>query len=155
MGGLTFFITTNANNEAALDVDEDVVRARLQQSYDNGGRINLIATGPTQKQKLSNLISVAMRTFPRPGASETIGVSADSFQSDFGIQEILMDRNILADEMFYLEWENVSRITGMPFTLENLAKTGTSRKAQIVGWFSLELKAETHFVYSFNLKTTV
>lgn len=154
MGGLTFFISTNAHAEADADIDEDLVRSRLQESYDNGGRINLIAVGPVQKQKLSNLISVAQRTFPRPGMSEVIGVAADSFQSDFGTQEIMMDRNILADDAFYLEFENVKRITGQPFTLENLAKTGTSRKSQIVGWFSLELKCESHFVWSSGLKTT-
>lgn len=155
MGGLTFYISTNANDEGSADVDEDLIRQRLQASFDNGGRIDLLATGPVQKQKLSNLISVAQRTFPRPGMAEALGVSADSFQSDFGTQEIIMDRNILADDLFGLEWQNIARITGMPFTLENLAKTGTSTKGQIYGWFSLEVKAESHHFWSRNLKTTV
>lgn len=155
MGGLTFFISTNANDEGAADVDEDLIRARLQNSFDNGGRVNLLVAGPVQKQKMSNLISVAQRTFPRPGMAETIGVSADSFQSDFGLQEIIMDRNILADDLFGLEWENIAKISGVPFTLENLSKTGTSTKGQIYGWFSLEVKAESHHFWSRNLKTTI
>lgn len=154
MGGLTFYISTNANDESSADVDEDLIRARLQNSFDNGGRVSLIAAGPVQKQKLSNLISVAQRTFPRPGLGEVVGVSADSFQSDFGTQEIIMDRNILADDLFGLEWENIARITGMPFTQENLARTGTSTKGQIYGWFSLEVKAESHHFWSRGLKTT-
>lgn len=155
MGGLTYFISTNAVDEAGADIDEDLIRARLQTSYDNGGRINLIVVGPVQKQKMSNLISVGQRTFPRPGMSETVGVKADSFQSDFGIQELMMDRNVLADDAFYLEWENVKRVTGQPFSLEPLAKTGSSRRAQILGWFSLEVKCESHMAWSRNLKTTI
>jgi hypothetical protein len=167
MGGLTYFIATNANAEGGADIDEDLLRARMQQSYDNGGRINLAATGPIQKGKISALISAAQRWYPTPGnvgtpaglgsrstGGETVGIVADTFRSDFGDVELLMDRNILPDEAFYLQTDLISKISGMPFTLENLAKTGTSRKSQIVGWFSFELKAEKRHAYSSGLKTT-
>jgi len=32
----------------------------------------------------------------------------------------------------------------MPFTLENLGRTGTARKGQIVGWYTVEVKAQAH-----------
>jgi hypothetical protein len=38
-------------------------------------------------------------------------------------------------------------VDGQPFTLENLARTGTARKGQIVGWFTLELVAEKRHSY--------
>jgi hypothetical protein len=154
MGGLTYFIKTNATDENGVDVDEDLLRARMQQSFDNGGRINLTAVGPTQKGKISQLISAAQRWYPNPTANEIVGVVADKFRSDFGDVALLMDRNIRPDEAFYLETDLISKISGMPFTLENLAKTGTTRNAQIVGWFSFELKAEKRHAYSKNLKTT-
>jgi hypothetical protein len=155
MGGLTYFIQTNQFDESVADIDEDLLRTRMQNSYDNGGRINLCAVGPIQKSKISALISAAQRWYPRPqNEVATVGVIADEFVSDFGHVELMMDRNILADEAFYLQTELISKVSGMPFTLENLAKTGTSRKAQIVGWFSFELKAEKRHAYSKNLKTT-
>lgn len=155
MGGLKFFIKTNANAEANADIDEDVLRARMQQSYDNGGRINLTAVGPIQKGKISALITAAQRWYPNAGQTDqTVGVKADTFRSDFGDVELMMDRNIRSDEAFYLQTDLISKVSGMPFTLENLAKTGTSRKAQIVGWFSFELKAEKRHAYSSGLKTT-
>lgn len=153
MGGLTYFIQTNQKDEGGADVDEDLLRARMQLSYDNGGRINLAVAGPIQKGKISQLITAAQRWYPRP-ATETVGVVADTFRSDFGEVELLMDRNILADEIFYLQTDLIRKVSGMPFTLENLAKTGTSRKSQIVGWFSFEVKAEKRHAYSKNLKTT-
>lgn len=154
MGGLTFFIQTNSHAEAGADIDEDLLRARMQESYDNGGRIDLTAVGPIQKGKISALISAAQRWYPRPTSNEVVGVSADTFRSDFGDVTLMMDRNILPDEAFYLQTSLISKISGMPFTLENLAKTGTSRKSQIVGWFSFELKAEKRHAYSNGLKTT-
>lgn len=154
MGGLTFFIQTNAVAEGGADIDEDILRARMQSSYDNGGRIDLTAVGPIQKGKISALISAAQRWYPRPTSAEVVGVSADTFRSDFGDVALMMDRNILPDEAFYLQTELISKVSGMPFTLENLAKTGTSRKSQIVGWFSFELKAEKRHAYSNGLKTT-
>ena len=155
MGGMTYFIRTNAFAEGGADIDEDLLRARMQSSYDNGGRINLAAVGPIQKGKISALISAAQRWYPNAGNSDqTVGVKADTFRSDFGDVELLMDRNCLPDEAFYLQTELISKISGMPFTLENLAKTGTTRKSQIVGWFSFELKAEAHHAYSSGLKTT-
>src|SRR6267378_778845 len=70
MGGLTYFISTNANPEAGADIDEDLLRARMQQSYDNGGRINLTVVGPIQKGKISALISAAQRWYPNAGQTD-------------------------------------------------------------------------------------
>lgn len=153
MGGLEYFITTNVKDEASAQIDEDVINGHCQESYTNGGRVDLIALPPTQKKKASALISASQRWFPRPGMNEAIGVAADEYISDFGRVELLMDRNILSDRAYYLQTDLVSKVTGMPFTLENLAKTGSSRKSQIIGWFSLEVKAEKRHAISKNLAT--
>lgn len=142
MGGLHFFITTNVTDAAAAAVSEALVNAELQDIYTAGGQADLLAVSPTQKRKISSLIAAAQRWYPRPGADESVGVSAESYVSDFGRVEIMMDRNITAAEIEILSTPLISIVQGMPFTLENLAKTGTSRKSQIVGWFSLEVKAE-------------
>lgn len=154
LGGLAYFIQTNNNPEAGADIDEDILRARMQQSYDNGGRINLTVVGPIQKGKISQLITAAQRWYPRPTGQEVVGVAADTFRSDFGDVDLLMDRNVRPDEAFYLQESLISKISGMPFTLENLSKTGSSRKSQILGWFSFEVKAEARHARSTGLKTT-
>lgn len=154
MGGLNFFITTNATDAGAVDFDEDVANAQLRLIYRAGGRADLIAVSDVQKSKVSALISAAQREFNRPTADETVGAAANFYQSDFGRQELLMDRQVDADRAYYLSTPLIKKVKGMPLTLENLSKTGSARKSQILGWESLEVKAEEHHAISTNLATT-
>lgn len=154
MGGLDFYITTNVGDAGGVDFDEDIANGRLRLIYRAGGRASLIAVSDTQKSKVSALISAAQRRYDRPGDSETAGVSVDAYISDFGRQDILMDRQVDADRAYFLTESLIRKVSGMPLTLENLAKTGSSRKAQVLGWDSFELKAEKQHAISTNLSTT-
>jgi hypothetical protein len=71
-----------------------------------------------------------------------------------------MDRQIDFDRAYYISERgndgspNVSKVRGMPLTLDNLSKTGAARKSQILGWETAEVRAEKQHAISFNLSTT-
>lgn len=153
MGGLEFYITTNVNDQAGAAITEAAINARLESSYKEGAVNDVIAVGPAQKRKTSALILNTMRYYPRPNTAEAVGVSADEYISDFGRQEIVLDRNIPGGDLWILQTDLLAVIQGQPFTLEALSKTGTARKSQIVGWFSFEVKAEKRHGKLKNLST--
>lgn len=159
MGGLDFYITTNVTDALGADIDEDVANAQLRKIYRAGNRATLIAVNDIQKSKVSQLISASMRQYPRPN-TETVGVVVDGYRSDYGVQEILMDRQIDFDRAYFLSERgndgspNISKVRGMPLTLDNLSKTGAARKSQILGWETTEVRAEKQHAISFNLSTT-
>ncbi len=64
--------------------------------------------------------------------------------SDFGTLDVITDRHVPADTLLLLEEQNVALVEGMPFTLENLGRTGSARKGQILGWYTMEVKAQAH-----------
>lgn len=142
MGGLDFFITTNVTDAAAAPISETLINDELNDVYTAGGDISLLMVSPKQKRKITGLITASQRYFVRPGTSEAVGVSADEYLSDFGRQPILMNRWQDKNKVYFLMTKHISRVTGQPLTLENLEKSGTSRKSQIVGWDTLEVKAE-------------
>lgn len=143
MGGLLYWITTNATNVGGA-LSETNLNDEIQDCYNAGGTPDLIVASPKQKRKLTGLIAASQRYYPRMGSSEAAGGAVTQYISDFGTLDILTDRHLPADTILILESENIAVVQGQPFTLENLAKTGTSQKGEIVGWFSLEVKAESH-----------
>ncbi|HET7713842.1 MAG TPA: DUF5309 family protein [Patescibacteria group bacterium] len=141
MDGLLNMITTNATNVAGA-LTETVINNELQDIYDKGGDCDVIVLPPKQKRVLSGLMASTQRYYPRPTSSEALGTSVTRYISDFGEHDVLMDRHLPTDTALFLDTSVISIIDGQPFTLEPLAKTGTSRKGQIVGWFTLEVRAE-------------
>jgi hypothetical protein len=143
LGGLLYYITTNATAVGGA-LSETNLNDEIEQCYNAGGVPDLLVCSPTQKRKLSGLIASTQKYYVRPTSSESVGVAVDRYISDFGTLDILMDRHVKSDTIFVLDSSKIKIVKGHPFTLENLAKTGTARNGQIVGWYSFEVKAETH-----------
>lgn len=141
MDGILNFITTNATAVGGA-LTETVINNELQDIYTAGGDCDLIVMPPKQKRVFSGLMGTSQRWYPNPGTGEHLGVNVSRYISDFGEHEVLMDRHMPADTVLYLDTSTISIVDGQPFTLEPLAKTGTSRRGEIVGWFTLEVRAE-------------
>lgn len=141
MDGLLNVIVTNAS-AAGGPLSETLINNELQDIYTQGGDCDLIVLPPKQKRALSGLIASTQKYFPRPTANETLGVAVMRYISDFGEHEILMDRHLPSDVALFLDTSTISIVDGQPFTLEPLAKTGSSRKGEITGWFTTEVRAE-------------
>jgi len=141
-GGLDYFITTNVTNVAgALSIS--AINTMLKTCFLAGGKPTLIVCGPAQKLVLDYLITTSQIQYPRPSTGESIGQTVDTFKSSFGNLTVLMDRWCDNTKLYLLDESTISQVTGRPFTLETLAKTGTATKGEIVGWFSTEVKSET------------
>jgi hypothetical protein len=142
-GGLLSFITTNATAVAGA-LTETNLNDSIQLAYAAGGVPTLIVASPKQRRKITGLIAATQKYYPRMGGSEAAGGSVTQYISDFGTLDVITDRHLPTDTIFILEEGNVAVIEGMPFTLENLGRTGTARKGQIVGWYTVEVKAQAH-----------
>lgn len=143
MGGLDYFITTNVTDAGAAALTEAMINDEIQDCYDNGGQPNLLVFPPKQVRKFTGLAaSTSTPVMYDPSGDMTLGRAAKRYISDFGTHDVLVSRHVPADRIYVLDTSLMQVVTGQPFTLENLARTGTARKAQIVGWFSFELKAE-------------
>ena len=142
-GGLLNFITTNATNVAGA-LSETNLNDSIQNAYNQGGVPTLIVASPKQRRKITGLIAATQKYYPNMGGSEAAGGSVTQYISDFGTLDVITDRHVPADTIFLLEEQNISVVEGMPFTLENLGRTGSARKGQILGWYTLEVKAQMH-----------
>lgn len=144
MGGLLYFITTNATNVGGA-LTETALNDEFQDAFNSGGNPNLIVASPKQARKISAFVGSASRPLPQSDLrSLTAGGTVKTYISDFGEADIIIDRHLPADTVMLLDESTIAVVPGRDFYLETLAKTGTARKGEIVGWFTLEVKAEQY-----------
>jgi hypothetical protein len=151
LGGLFHYITTNSVTGAgALTLTNlnDAVRKCVLA----GGTPNLLVVSPLQKQRVSALITAA-QVIAQVGKSSDVNQVAEGVRTDFGRLEIVVDRWMPDDRILVLDEgpgfagdpeKKISVVTGIPFELEALAKTGAADNGQIYGMLTFELKAEKH-----------
>jgi hypothetical protein len=151
MGGLSYFITTNDINVGGA-LSESNLNTQIKACFDNGGEPNTIVVSTDQKPKITALVAASQRWYKQGDLDNlTVGASAKRYISDFGDFNIVVDRHLPAGQLFILDTSTIKVITGKPFTHELLAKTGTADKGEIVGWYTLEVKAEQHSAFMFGL----
>lgn len=144
MGGLLYFITTNATNVGGA-ITETALNDEFQDAFNSGGNPNLIVASPKQARKISAFVGASQKWANQGDLrSLTAGGSVKTYVSDFGEADIIIDRHLPADTVMLLDESTIRVIDGRGFYLETLAKTGTARKGEIVGWFTLEVKAEQY-----------
>lgn len=134
--------TVNSLNIAAT-LTETLLNDAFQRSFDNGGNVDSVFVSGALKRKLTAFVGgSAGRPVIIQGAGDKMraGGSVDYYTSDFGEVEIVLDRWIPSDTVACLQTKTISRVNGIPFTLENLAQTGPARNAEIYGLMSLEVK---------------
>lgn len=144
LGGLDYFITSNVTDASAAALAESHLNNLMKDCYDDGGKPDVMMVSPKQAQKISGLVGTGagQPVVFDPSGSMRIGKSVSSYTTDFGTLDILINRHQDAGTIYFLDTSLLKVINGQPFTLENLARTGTARKAQIVGWFTLQVQAE-------------
>ena len=132
MGGAAFFLTLNSGqiDSTTTQVSYSAYVALAQGSYNNGGKIDTIVVGPTQKTKMSSFDSASIR-LARP---ETIrGQVVDRIISDYGEADIVLDRWVLPSDLFGFDRQWLSIPTLRPLHFEVIAKTGDAMKGHVVG----------------------
>lgn len=138
MGGMLHYITTNVDS-TTTSLDEDALLALMQDSYDQGGVIDLIAVGGTQKRNISAFNSSNIRL---ARADRIRGQVVDVYVSDFGEADILLNRHIRVSDLIGLDSQFVSLGTLRPLVVEPLGKVGDATLDQIVCEKTLKLRME-------------
>lgn len=145
MGGLDFFITTGVDSSTTT-ITEALLVDQLQDSYDRGGSVDLLAVGGTQKRKISAFDADSI-VLARD--DNVRGAVVDYIDSDFGRIYIVLNRWIPTRFAFGLEKQYIDLTWFDPFFVEMLAKTGDRQEWQMVGELTMKVRNEkAHFKFT-------
>lgn len=138
MGGLPYYITSNVDTTSTA-FTYTALMTQWQNSYDNGGMIDTLLMGSTQKRNASFLDESSIRL---ARADRIRGQVVDVIQSDFGEANVVLDRWVRKNNIFAIDKQWITLCTLRPMTLEVLAKTGDSLRGEIVGEKSLKVRMQ-------------
>lgn len=139
MGGLLQFITGVVEDKSAAALTEDSLNASLRSVWAKGGRPNAIVCNGFQKRRISSFIQSSRRYEPESNALRNV---VDVYESDFGVQRVVLSRWVPADKILLLDLDKVQvmPLQGRSFFVKPLAESGDFRKAQIIGEYTLEIQ---------------
>jgi hypothetical protein len=142
MGGLAYFITTNIDT-STTSLTLSTINTQWQKSYNNGGMVDTILVGPTQRRNISQFDAAAIRL----DRSERVrGQVVAELDSDFGTALVVLDRWVNTNDLFGLDRQWIDFAVLDPMTFEPLAKTGDSMKGEVVGEKSMRVRMQKrHF----------
>lgn len=144
-GGLDHYIVTGVDS-ATTTITAAKLLDQMQNSFDRGGSIDLLAMGGTQKRTISAFDSASIR-FSR---DENIrGAVVDWFDSDFGRVYIVLNRWVPLRFLFGLEKQYISVVWFDRFFVEALAKTGDRQQWELIGEVTMRVRNEkAHFKFT-------
>lgn len=141
----------NANGAVARALTKDVVDDTLQTVWEAGG----IAYGETATLMCGAFQKRALTALYLPDGAQPLsrtvgGVSVQTIETDFGTLNLMLNRYMPADIVQIVSLEECRphvldvEDLGPGFSVEELAKTGSSKKWQIYGEIGLNYGDETH-----------
>jgi len=155
LGGLRHFITTNVTAASGAQISEKLVQDSLNLSYDQGGRIRVMAMRLKQKQGVNKFLDPNRRT----GMDDRrAGAVVDSYLWDQGVVDVLVDRWLPADEIMYLDTEHIGFGPLASQTLGHEVLPKQSRlvqRGQITGEYTAEVKSEKAHSRNTGLATVI
>ncbi len=155
MGGVRHFITTNVTAASSAQLSEKLILDSLSLTYDNGGKVNVMAMRLKQKQALNKFLDPSRLV----GIDETrAGAVVDSYLWDQGVVDHLIDRWMPNDEVMFLDAEYIGfgPLRGQTVQHEILPKSSRLLiKGQITGEYTAEVKSEKAHARITGLATTI
>lgn len=140
MGGLIYYIATNVDSTTTNAISYSTIRTQAQNSYNNGGMVDLFVVPPSQKIKISDFDSTLVRLDRTEGSRGSV---VGALETDFGVVDLLMDRWLRTADAILLDKQYVSKVSLRPLVFEMLAKTGDSRHGQVVAEKSFKVRLES------------
>lgn len=131
-------------------VSEVNFKLMLQKQWTNGGKADLVLTGPSTKVKISAFAGIATRYRDVPaGQQASIVGAADVYVSDFGEVTIVPDRFKGELTMQAIDTEYVGVVKLRDFMTIDLAKTGDSEKKQLLVEWGIKVQNPlAHAIYA-------
>ncbi len=152
MNGIIPSISTNqfapntggipAGTGAGSGLTEAMLNAALRLTWEqSAGTIDTILVGGVQKRKINEFLSSA-RLFT--ASTEKLNNQVSVYESDFGIQRIVLSRWVPADSLVFLDSSRlqVAPLQGRSFHYKPLASSGDSETGMVLGEYTLEMKNE-------------
>lgn len=142
MDGILVRITTNAYAKAGAALVEDFVLQALNDTWAAGGSPDTVVLNAFQKRQINKFLDSQRMT---TRTDRIAGSVVDTYTSDFGTVDIVLDRNMPADTVLFLDRE---KIGFGPFTGHALSaapvETSTRLKdaIQIIGQYTSETRTE-------------
>jgi hypothetical protein len=136
MGGLATFITGNTVNAGNTIAKSDIDNA-MEYCYLDGGNPDLLVMNPGVAGDLKGLIDTSSYV---KLAYENVQVGmqpVQRFVSQYGALQIIMSRFCPLSLAFAVDSRKVGLYSLRPFAWSEIAKTGDSKKGEVVGEFSL------------------
>ena len=147
-GGIGTFVTGNSVNAGGGIAQTDVDNV-MEYVMTDGGNPDLFVCHPSIANDLKALIDSS--SFVRLNyENQQIGMlPVNRISTQYGQLQILMSRWCPTSKAFVLDSSKVGFYTLRPFGWEDIAKTGDSKKAEVVGEFSfLVANADAHgYIY--------
>ena len=151
--GVLSAISTNIKSGATglSTLTEEMYNTLLKQIYDAGGKPNVTYTTSTLKQVISGFTGGSTKNVD--ATSKKLIASVDVYESDYGVQKIIIHRMMAANTLAALQMDKW-RVAWLRKTKhEPLAKTGDSVKGKIAAECALEAMNEAASGKYINLTT--
>lgn len=128
-------------SDGTKPLDEAHLVTALKTAYNNGAEPTRIMVTPDNSVVLAGFASAAgrYRTIQGSDAKKIVNV-VNLYVSPFGEQKVEINRFLRPGNTFIYEPDQWTNVTFRPWAKKDLAKTGDSTKAQLLGEFSLKHK---------------
>jgi len=142
--GVLSFIATNVETGSASPGDqaltETLYNDSLQTIFGTGGNPDTTYANGFQKRKISAFTGSQTRNIE--ASSKKLIASLDVYESDFGLQRIILDRYMDTDKIVQLQKDMWKIAMYRPVKHTPLAKTGSAMKGMVEAEWTLECLAE-------------
>ena len=140
MDGILVRLTSNAYAKAGAALTEDFILQGMQDSWTAGGRIDTLVCGAFQKRAMNKFLD-SMRETTR--TDRIAGSVVDTYTSDFGVADIVLDRNMPTDTVLLLDKAKVGfgPLQGNGLKAVRIADTTALAETwQVVGEYTSETR---------------
>lgn len=140
---------------AAVAPTEAMVKTALQALWTSGGEVKMCMVGPVNKVKFSAFAGIAVNrvNINEPKQGYILG-AADLYVSDFGNLAIVPNLFTQETQALFIDPDYVSIDYLRPFQRNALAKTGDSKRTQMLVEYTLKVNTERAHAIIYNLLTT-
>lgn len=143
LNGVLSFISTNnetGSGTGTQALTEAMYNDALQTIYAAGGNPDTAYANGWQKRKISSFSTPSTRNVDAD--DKRLVASVDVYESDFGMQTIVLDRYMSTDTVALLEDNKWATAILRPFESMETAKVADSLRGAIVGELTLECRNE-------------
>jgi hypothetical protein len=141
MGGIMYYIST-INDSSTTTLTEATLIDNLQLAFNNGGSPNVVGCGAKNKRIVSGFTSSGTIQVAR--ADDTAGRVVTYVDTDFGRLTVILNRWFRTQDLACFSRDQATLTTLRPMGFEMLAKTGDSKKGQVLTEKTLRFRKERH-----------